>query len=146
MSKPYTLSVYNTLTGKYENVPVTEKIYRDYKRTGWNIEDNDASFYDHEIQFSQLIGGDEGAYENFHEFVSDAGATSNAAMDSIYKNLLRKSMKFLEPDEAKLITALFFGEKTERQYANETGIPPMTIHDRKIRILKKIKKFMDSEK
>ena len=146
MSKPYTLSVYDTLTGKYENVPVTEEIYRVYRRTGWNIEDNNASFYEHEIQFSQLIGGDDGAYENFREFVSDTDVTSNAAMDSIYKELLYKAMASLAENEADLITALFFDGKTEREYAAETGIPQKTVNDRKQRILVKIKKFMDFEK
>ena len=145
MSKIYTLSVYDTLTGKYENVPVTEEIYHLYKRTGWNIEDNNTSFYDHEIQFSQLIGGDDGAYENFREFVSD-DATSNTAMDSIQKELLYKALESLTESETEIITALLLNGKTEREYSAETGIPPMTIHDRKIRILKKIKKFMDFEK
>jgi RNA polymerase sigma factor (sigma-70 family) len=146
MSKTYTLSVYNTTTGRYENVPVNEEVYRTYKRTGWNIDDNNTRFYDHEIQFSQLIGGDDGAYENFHEFISDDDAISNAVMDSIFKASLQKAMCSLKVDEVDLINALFFDGKTEREYAKDTGIPPMTIHDRKVRILKKIKKFMEFEK
>ena len=49
--KTYTLDVYNHATGCMETVAVTEEVYRTYLRTGWSIENNDASFYAHEIQF-----------------------------------------------------------------------------------------------
>ena len=65
----YTLIVFNTCTQKYEEVTVTEEVYRAYCRTGWNIKDNDQSFFDHEIQLSGMIGSQDGAYENFREFV-----------------------------------------------------------------------------
>ena len=65
----YTLKVYNTLTKQYEDVVVTKKVYDTYRRTEWNIKDNDESFYDHEIQISGLIGGEGDGYENFREFL-----------------------------------------------------------------------------
>ena len=45
----YIISVRNTANGKYENVEVTEEVYRAYMRTGWNIKDNDESFFKHQI-------------------------------------------------------------------------------------------------
>lgn len=69
MAKTYLITVYNTLTSKYEEVSVSEEVYRVYMRTSWNIKDNAKSFYAHEIQLSSLIGGDDGAYENFREFI-----------------------------------------------------------------------------
>lgn len=69
MSKTYFIAVYNTLTSKYEDVTVSEEVYHAYMRTNWNIKDNTKSFYAHEIQLSSLIGGDDGAYENFREFI-----------------------------------------------------------------------------
>ena len=53
----------------YEDVVVTKDVYDTYCRTEWNIKDNNASFYDHEIQMSCLIGGEDNGYENFREFV-----------------------------------------------------------------------------
>ena len=38
--KKYTLTVFNTCTQVYEEVAVTEEVYRAYYRTGWNIKDN----------------------------------------------------------------------------------------------------------
>ena len=65
----FTLIVFNTCTQEYEEVIVTEEVYRTYCRTRWNIKDNDQSFFDHEIQTSGMIGSQDGAYENFREFI-----------------------------------------------------------------------------
>lgn len=32
----YIISVKNTFSGKYENIAVSEEVYRAYMRTGWN--------------------------------------------------------------------------------------------------------------
>lgn len=57
----FTLIVFNTCTQEYEEVIVTEEVYRTYCRTRWNIKDNDQSFFDHEIQTSGMIGSQDGA-------------------------------------------------------------------------------------
>lgn len=44
-----TVRVYDTITKKYVEVEVTEKVRTYYNRTQWNIDDNDKSFYKHEI-------------------------------------------------------------------------------------------------
>lgn len=46
--KKYTLTVFNTCTREYEEVAVTEEVYRTYYRTGWNIKDNNQRFFDNE--------------------------------------------------------------------------------------------------
>ena len=68
-NRKFTLIVFNTCTQEYEEVIVTEEVYRAYCRTRWNIKDNDQSFFDHEIQTSGMIGSQDGAYENFREFI-----------------------------------------------------------------------------
>ena len=42
----FTLIVFNTCTQEYEEVIVTEEVYRTYCRTRWNIKDNDQSFFE----------------------------------------------------------------------------------------------------
>ena len=49
----------------------------------------------------------------------------------------------LTPEEQALIQALFFEEKTERQYAEELGVYRNAIHVRKTKILKKLKKLLE---
>ena len=50
----YTLSIYNTISGKFEDVAVTKELYDVYRRMTWNIEKSDQAFKAHEIQMSCL--------------------------------------------------------------------------------------------
>ena len=58
------VSVYDTITKRYVEIEVSEKIRTYYNRTQWNIDDNNK----HEIQFSALKGNINGEFENFQEF------------------------------------------------------------------------------
>jgi len=40
MEKTYEVTVFNTVTGKYEKVSVSKEVYHAFMRTGWNIKDN----------------------------------------------------------------------------------------------------------
>ena len=90
--KKYTLTVFNTCTREYEEVAVTEEVYRAYYRTGWNIKDNNQSFFDHEIQMSGLIGSQDGAYENFREFVDTINTPENIALEQTKKEALYQAL------------------------------------------------------
>lgn len=67
MSKK-TVRAYDTIVKKYVDVEVSEKIFNGYNRSQWNIDDNNKSFYKHEIQFSSLKGNLDGSLDNFKEF------------------------------------------------------------------------------
>jgi len=131
MSKDHTLSVYDTLTGKYENVPVSEEVYRAYKRTGWNIDDNNASFYEHEIQFSQLIGGEDGSYENFHEFVSDGNITADTALNSIRVEQLNAVLPTLTEKEREVLELLYYDGLSAAEAGTLLGISEQAVNKRR---------------
>jgi RNA polymerase sigma factor (sigma-70 family) len=80
------------------------------------------------------------------EAIPDIGAASveDAAMAQLLGERLHQCMALLPDAEQKLIHALYFEELTERQYAERVGIPHMTIHDRKAKILRKLKKLLES--
>jgi len=143
LQKQYILSVYNTLSGRFEEVTVDEVVYNTYRRTGWGIENNDRSFYDHEIQFSALIGNKDDAFENFSEFISSKDDPEKVVTKKLEGQALARAFDLLDDNEKKLIAALFFDGKTEREYAAESGIPQKTINDRKVRIFRKCKQFMN---
>ena len=87
-----TVRVYDTITKKYVEVEVNETVRTYYDRTQWNIEDNDKSFYKHEIQFSALKGNINGELENFKEFRTDDDSVEKCIMvlsislDTFYSN------------------------------------------------------------
>ena len=118
----YILNVYNTLTKQYEDVVVTKKVYDTYRRTEWNIKDNDESFYDHEIQISGLIGGEDDAYENFRELIDDVNIPENIFMTREGMVDVRNAVRVLPIQERNLIIALYYERLTENEYADKTGV------------------------
>ena len=117
MNNKFQLSVYNTFTRKIEEIEVTEEIYKVYKRTGWNIKDNNSSFYNHEIQFSGLIGGNDEGYENFDEFICNEEDPLYKVVNNTTLQSMRKVFKSLEAGEQKIILEIFINKKSEREYA-----------------------------
>lgn len=80
-----TVRVYDTITKRYVEIEVSEKIRTYYNRTQWNIDDNNKSFYKHEIQFSALKGNINGELENFHEFRTENDDVERRVMNLICK-------------------------------------------------------------
>ena len=58
--KKNTVCVYDTISKSYVEVEVSCEVYTQYNRTKLAIENNNSSFFEHEIQFSALIGGKDG--------------------------------------------------------------------------------------
>ena len=143
MSK-YIISVRNTANGKYENVEVTEKVYKAYMRTGWNIKDNDESFFKHQIQFSALLGNIDDAVENFKEFQNIKSDTEEIAEMNIRLKMLFKALRKLSSDELELVTQIYFEDKTEVECAEKYGISQQFINKKKKRILDKLHKLLKS--
>lgn len=52
-------------------------------------------------------------------------------------------MSMLSDLDKQLLQALFFDGLTEREYAELTGVYRNAVHKRKVRILEKLKKFME---
>lgn len=137
-SRKYTLIVFNTCTREYEEVTVTEEVYHAYCRTRWNIKDNDESFFDHEIQMSGMIGSQDGAYENFREFIDTINVPDDIVFEQVEKEALYQAISVLPAADRDLVRALFFKGQSELEYAKELGISQPAVHKRKVRILKHI--------
>ncbi len=143
MEKKFILhNVYNTLTGEYEDVEVSEELYVTYKRTGWGIENNDASFYDHEIQFSGLIGGENDNYENFREFIDDVNVPENIFMTKLVMLEVQNAVNDLPAKEKDLIVAIYYERLTESEYAARICVTQQYVSKSKKKILKKLKLFL----
>lgn len=143
MEHKYYLKVYNTITKKCENVEVRKEVYDSYRRSDWNLKDNDESFYAHEIQFSMLKGGLEGAFENFHEFVFDAGL-SNDLTDMRIR--LKNALSQLTDAEMTLIYAIYFNDISEAEYGRRTNESRQNVHNKRNRVLCKIYNLLELEK
>lgn len=80
--------------------------------------------------------------EENRQSAADAEGVEDVAVKAVMIEKMLACLKMLSPEEQELITEIFFKGKSERQLSVETGIHYMTIHDRKIKILGKLKKLM----
>lgn len=140
-NKKYTLMVYNTVTHRNEKVEVTHEVYHAYRRTGWALKTMTPVFF-HEIQMSGLIGGEEGAYENFKEFIDTENIPDNTVLKIMEIDALRKALSVLSDADNELVQALFYDGLTEQEYAVQVGISQQMISRKKQRILKLLKKLL----
>lgn len=143
--KVYVLNVYNTMTGQYELIQVTKEVFQTYRRTKWNIEDSTERFFKHETQMSSLIGGENEGYERFHEFIDYENTPENQAIEEMVFQSLRNVLDLLPPKDYELVYELYFKNCTERECAQRLGMSQQAVHERKKRILKKIKNNLDEE-
>ena len=134
--------VCNTFSDKYEEVEVSKEVAIAYKRTGWCIEKRDQKFFDNEIQFSQLIGGKDGAYENFREFISGSDELQENVEKEELVESLYMALKTLNEKELHIIIFLFFEGLTETECAERIGVAQQVLNRKKHKIFKKIKKFL----
>jgi DNA-directed RNA polymerase specialized sigma24 family protein len=81
--------------------------------------------------------------EGKRQFADDTEVVEDTAVKTVMIEHMLDCLKLLAPEEQKLINELFFRGKSERRLSAETGIPYMTIHDRKVKILRKLKKLME---
>lgn len=135
-----TVRVYDTIIKKYVEIEVSERVRICFNRTQWNIDDNDKSFYKHEIQFSMLIGGNDGSFENFHEFINE-DYVENHLMVKELNNALEK----LAVQDRELIEMLYLKGMNERECATHYGISQKNIHKKKMRILDNLHKLLENE-
>lgn len=77
------------------------------------------------------------------QFGDENTNVEEAAITAIMLEKLLESLKRLTVEEYELIFALYYEGKTEREYAQSKGNYHNAVHKRKIRILKKLEKFLE---
>ena len=73
-----------------------------------------------------------------------ASLTERPTLSAVMCCKLYMCLDKLPPEERKLINRIYFLGYSLRQLSAETGIPYMTIQHRKVKILAKLKKFMEN--
>ncbi len=116
-------------------VPVSEEVYRTYKRAEWREEKQDAVRKDRECSFD---------YMTEHDFdgqaVSEQELVDEIVSDKLLLDELYAALAELTDDERSLIDELYFKEKSERELSKDIGVPQTTINYQKNKILEWLKK------
>ncbi|MCQ4936042.1 sigma-70 family RNA polymerase sigma factor [Anaerotignum propionicum] len=76
------------------------------------------------------------------QFCDEGATVEELAIEEVMIEMLLANLKFLTLEELELINALFYEEKSEREYAERLGVYHNAIHKRKKKIIKKLKYLM----
>ena len=129
-----------TIVVKSNRVEVSEAVYGAYHK------EREAERYQrkciHQFELSLERFQDEGVNVEFL-ITRFQPSIEDMMIDQEQLRKLHIALDALTVEERLLIHELFFNGKSERILASETGISNMTIHDRKCRILKKLKKLIE---
>lgn len=122
-------------------VEVTEEVYRAYhgmERHTLTLEEKD------ERNGKTLYSNLDTAKTLGKEMIPDLDAVSveDAAIALILREQLWGALALLPLPERKLIDDIYFKGFSERQVSKQSGVPYMTVHNRKVKILKKLSGLM----
>jgi DNA-directed RNA polymerase specialized sigma subunit len=119
-------------------VPVTEDVYRTYKRAEWREAKQQEVRRDRENSFEFMCE---------HEFdgqaVIDQALVDEIVIDKLLLDELYAALAELAEDERRLIDALYFNDKSERALSKETGTPRKTLTYWHKKLLKKLFKIFE---
>jgi RNA polymerase sigma factor (sigma-70 family) len=109
-------------------VPVTEEVYRAYKRSAWRE-------HKRRIVRSEY----ERSLERFEE--DHVPISSNEVLEDIVadKILIETLLSALTPEEKFIIDEIYFQGKTEREIAKEIKLSHVAVNKKHHKILKKLK-------
>lgn len=119
-----------------QQVPVTEEVYRAFKRPAWTERKRRKVRADMERSLDVFL--DDG-----FDIPSDEALVDEIVEDKLLLEMLLAALAELTDDERSLIDALFYQEKSEREISKETGVPHPTIHSRKVSVLQKLKRLLE---
>lgn len=77
-----------------------------------------------------------------HQFAVDNVSVEDIVIRSVLIERLHICIKLLTSEEQNLIEELFYKGRSERNLSDVLGIPRMTIHDRKVKTLAKLRRLI----
>ena len=132
MEKEYYIKV-----NDWTKVPVTEEIYRCYRRQQWNESKRRKIRADMEYSYELMV---ESAIDG--KCASKQKLTEDIVMDKLLLELLMEALDTLNSDERILIDGLYFLGETERELSSHLGVSQQLLHYHKKEILNKLKKLL----
>ena len=118
-----------------QQVPVSEEVYRAFKRPAWTERKRRKVRADMERSLDVFL--DDG-----FDIPSDEALVDEIVEDKLLLEMLLAALAELTDDERSLIDALFYQEISEVELAKKLGIARTTLQSRKYKILEKLKKLL----
>lgn len=128
-------------------VPVSEQVYRVYQ----HYERKEEYFsYDLKVEKFQketasFLPSREDSYERLLEqdkqFAASDRSVEEQAVSSVW---MEELLQYLSTDERAILHKLYFEDKPERIVSTELGISKTALHQRKVKLLQKLKIFLEN--
>ena len=142
-----------------EQIPVTEEIYRAYKRPLWaehkrkerakRCRDENGFRCTKDCRTCEKSReGSDLSLNKFNEEgyeVADSVDLAELVADKLLLEQLVVALNDLDPDEQSIINALFYNDRTERDYAAEIGISHQAVGKRKQKVIEKLRSIVGAE-
>lgn len=128
-----------TIVVKCQRVEVSEAVYYAYHQERESERYRNKLAQEYELSLERFQN--EGVNVEYMASKHGESIEDKLIREEQLKNL-HLALKLLNAEEQLLIRELFFNDKSERMLAAELGIANMTVHDRKHRILKKLKNLI----
>ena len=138
--------------GQY--VEVTDEVYAAYMQS-----DRKMRYFENDLKTERFVLGKEGQVvqiipsredsldrlmdENAQQFSGGEESVENIVLHKLEVDKLHTALAMLTSEEQALIQALFFDEHTESELAVKLGISQPAVYKRKMKILKKLKSFLE---
>lgn len=138
--------------GQY--VEVTDEVYAAYMQS-----DRKMRYFENDLKTERFVLGKEGQVvqiipsredsldrlmdENAQQFSGGEESVENIVLHKLEVDKLHTALAMLTSEEQTLIQALFFEEHTESELAIKLGISQPAVYKRKMKILKKLKSFLE---
>ena len=123
-----------------EKVPVTEEVYRAYKRPAWREHKRKERERENGTTPLSLEVFAAGGYD----IPSGDALVDEIVADKLLLDMLMSALDKLTAEERSLIDALYYADKSEREFARDIGVPRKTLAYRKNKILDKLKKIIEN--
>ena len=135
-------------------VEVADEVYRAYMQG-----DRKMRYFENDLKTERFVLGKEGQVvqiipsredsldrlvdENARQFSDEQESVESVVLLKLEVDRLHTALSLLTPEERALIQALFFDERKESELAVELGISQPAVYKRKMKILKKLKIFLE---
>jgi len=123
-----------------EEVPVTEEVYRVFMRPIWREKkrrQREKERGTQPLSLNKFLGAG-------FDIPSGDALVEEIVADKLLLEMLMNALDELTTEERELIDAIYYDDLSERETARKIGRPKTSIHDQKIRILDKLKKFIEN--
>lgn len=125
-------------------VPVSTEIYQEYYRPQWREEKCQQRDAKRLLSADYEYGTNDGDKSTMFDYLADPNPTPEERFIMKEENkLLQEALSILSEEKRVLIQALFYEEKSERTYAEESGIARTTLNYQRKKALEEMRQYME---